>query len=505
METIAFLQHMTGIDPFALIFAVVVSGLIIYASHEIRFKRLRLIIDYEDSFNFQTDEKSTDVPRPSISNNPTFEFVKAKYVADIRDAETGIASSDSVGSITTDLKIKALLANPPGFFSLQTNRRLLIAAICFAAITYFGFTVALTSVRCLASNGACSDPLLNLIFVGGLGANEADTRRFAEQTLTVAALAFLGSYIAAIRELLRRMALFDLSSYAFLKLAAEILASVLGVIFLYRALPDPFGQIATIANSAQWQVPQSIPFVWLGLAPLLGLFPESATKFLLLRFRRWFSWIRSEDTRFEGVTPLTPLDVIDGIDFWTRIRLEQCGIFDVQNLATYNPIMLYIETPYGIYQAFDWIAQAQLCHIVGIEKYLLFREINVRTIFDLERAIMSKTSPRSFDHVYAGILLAPTASLKTTSEIAKTSFVITENGKATAVEYQAYCKWVYDTLNTSPDALSTAIEHMIRWITDDLHVRRLRRMWVEISLSLTSVADRLPDGKDLAAADAETA
>lgn len=465
--------------------------MIIYAAHEIRFRRLRLILDYELSFaepHARIVKAAGGGPR---DNNPTFEFVKSKYISDIRDSEVDWPDGSKR---TIDEKIQALLQKPPGFFSLRSNLRLLATAACFGVLAFVGFVVATTSATHLVSSKPTPALMDLLIFVGGLGGDAKTSLRFAEQILTVASLAFLGGYIAAAREFLRRMSLFDLSSYTFLKQALEILASMTAVVFLYRAFPNPYEQLRDFGGDT-FTVPMSITFAWLAFAPLLGLYPESATRYLFLRAKTGFNWLKSEDNRFNPITRSTPLDVVDGIDFWTRIRLEQCGIFDVQNLATYNPIMLYIETPYGIYQVFDWTAQAQLCHIVGIEKFLLLREINIRTIFDLERAIRSADSPDQFDAIIAAILLAPTETIREASSIAGAKFLIIEGDKSSLEEnFETYALWARKIIG---DGASTtrAIEHMVSWITDDLHVRRLRRLWIEISDSLGESALMLPDDK----------
>ena len=492
-----FYTFLRSPEVYALLFAVLVPFLIIYVNHETRFRRLRMIDDYDTSFRTKLNGADQQESRGSETGNPTFEYVKSKYISDVRDEEITRRGDSTAGIWLTSEKIQDLLASPPSFFQLMANRRLLFAAICFAIITYFGFATAFEKISCFASTGACAEPLQNLLLVGGLTPPKIDTLQYAEQALTIATLTFLGAYIAAIRELLRRMAVFDLSSFTFLKQAAETMASVLGVLFLFRAFPDPIGQTTALVSAGSWKAPEQVSVIWLGLAPLFGLFPESATKYLFIRFRQYFQWIKSEDNRFTTVTMITPLDVIDGIDFWTRIRLEQAGITEVQALATYNPIMLFIETPYGIYQVFDWIAQAQLCHIVGIEKFLIFREMNIRTIFDLERAVLSKASPEQYDRIYGGILMAPTASLQKISEISQVGLIVPGEPAAKIVAVRDYCQWAYGSLNTFDENITLAIEHMMRWTTDDLHVRRLRRLWIEISDSLGKESEMLPDGKPL--------
>jgi predicted flap endonuclease-1-like 5' DNA nuclease len=78
-----------------------------------------------------------------------------------------------------------------------------------------------------------------------------------------------------------------------------------------------------------------------------------------------------------------PTDMIDGVDTLTKFRLMEAGVYDVQNLATANPVLLYVETPFNLMTILDWIAQAQLIVALGPNVAAKLRDIGVRTVFEI--------------------------------------------------------------------------------------------------------------------------
>ncbi|KAE8235017.1 hypothetical protein A4X03_0g9938, partial [Tilletia caries] len=241
--------------------------------------------------------------------------------------------------------------------------------------------------------------------------------------------------------------------------AAITVISVLASAALYRALPDLSALQALVSIERTTSIGE-LPPAWILLSLAFGLLPGSVLQFILVKIGTQINWIKQSDNRFLDWTRVVPLDAIDGIDFFTRFRLEECGISDVQSLATYNPIMLHIETPYGIYQTVDWIAQAQLCCVVGLDRFLLLRQFN-----DVQEKSLAK-------------FLIPDA-----------------DGQIKEVDAKDFSIWALTTISENKEMASYAIEHLMDWIGDDLHVRRLRRLWNEISSRLGQLGVELTADK----------
>jgi hypothetical protein len=201
--------------------------------------------------------------------------------------------------------------------------------------------------------------------------------------------------------------------------------------------------------------------LWLALAFIVGLTPDLGLT-TMVRYLH-IHYLKSVDSDVIKSVSIVPIEIIDGIDYNTRYRLEEGNIVDVQNLATYNPILLFVETPYGLYESFDWVLQAQLCLVVGPKTFLELKRHNIRTIFDLERAVLGDNAPDPYVRMVGSMLYA-----NADPNVRDLLRVAPPPGGAGAV----------------PQFDVQSIKHAVMVMLDDLHIHRLRQLWDEISKKL---------------------
>jgi hypothetical protein len=174
---------------------------------------------------------------------------------------------------------------------------------------------------------------------------------------------FIGAYLFTLQYLVQRVRSYELSPMSFLMASLSILEGC----FI----------VAVVRHLA----PAAPPACLVPLAFLLGYFPTFGITLMIERLR--VTQLKRSAPGAYNRRFVMPTDLIDGIDMLTKFRLMEAGIRDVQNLATANPVLLHVETPYGLLTILDWIAQSQLILAVGGGAASDLRSIGVRTIFDI--------------------------------------------------------------------------------------------------------------------------
>lgn len=324
-----------------------------------------------------------------------------------------------------------------------------LPVLLFVTLSILGFYLAFAPLQ-------WSDFYAHSFFLSG-GARQSSP----PELVGVLVFCFLGGYVWSVQYLIRRVANFDLRPLSFIRCTLHIL-------------------LGSFVSAAAWHTASSVGGESLKLAAplafLVGLYPT----LMLDRLMAHFSYLQmrrvSEATR--RLCEEVPLDAILGIDPYIKFRLAEFEIEDIQNLATTNPIQLFVETPYGLYEAIDWVAQAQLILAVGPAKTGQLRQLGIRTLFDLERAVFNTAA-----RVRIASILLPELSSEEAAAIEKSTPPYTHRDKAD--EYRndraKQPPWWANPLQCGSSEVildcREPLEALVAILRDDLHVMRLRQIW----------------------------
>lgn len=478
--------------------AILMPVIFVFVRHEVRLQRLRILDQFDRTFAPEGDAASAD-GHPHVQT-PSFEYVREKYIEDLAHLQRFQGGAHRTGVDAEELR----LVHSIGWWRLRSTWVLLFSAIPYVLACDAGFYLLLNCGR-----ASCPPALLHGIcgplgVIGGfvdLTPQQADA--VAHNVLTVAAFAFLGAYLFTLGILARAVSTFDLSPMTMVRITVQVITGVVGAVVAYRAFPDIVTSVANITKGGAVGVEfRTLSRLWLVVAFVFGLVPDMIINWLVSGAQAILgSKIPSDPF---GTPPSVPLDIVDGVDFFIRFRLQQADIFQVQNLAVANPIMMFVETPYGIYQCVDWVAQAQLCTLVGPERFLAMRKYGIRTIFDLERGMLSKHTTAQMRSFIGGLMLtSPTADARSAGAL---KFWPTRSPADLAdgalVGSDAFGKYAANLfaepavdIHGAPVAgdPDRSLKHLARIGVDDLHVHRLRQIWMQILRRLEVGQDHLLD------------
>jgi hypothetical protein len=520
--------------------------------HEVRLSRLRALFEFDQLFKVsqpavpaapspprsngaQTLDPATaptvarDVQKgeatsgpaalaPSAQDHrpaPTFEYVRARYTDDIEFPD----DFPSEWIRTFDMsrpRFRAFVRNLK-WWDVKSSRSLLLASLPLVCFIAFGLIILFGG----SSTQGAWVRLFRWEAPALLAAGTPNEAALMARNVTVVAeAAFLGAYLFILLLFLRALATFDLTPLTVLRGTIYFVIGIVATTLVYLAFPDLPAQAVRAAGAAvsgARNLADSVTGVrtppaaaappasgvteasaiWIVLAFLMGFTPDVAVNAMISRVQRTIR-LKATDDRYLTASPSTPLEIIDGIDVLTRFRLQESNIFEVQNLAVTNPVLLFVETPYGIYEVIDWIAQAQLCTAVGPSRFLELRRHCIRTIFDLERAVLSVYTTSQLRRFVASILLAPAP------EVAPSDSGITVNGYMGLAAKNggpvedvragpAFAKFtaglfsdpaiLSDGTQQTPDPDET-IKHFVRTLVDDLHICRVRQLWQQIMATI---------------------
>jgi hypothetical protein len=163
-------------------------------------------------------------------------------------------------------------------------------------------------------------------------------------------MAFLGAYFWGVQYVFRRYVLNDLIPGVFFSLAIRMLLASTLALLIFNAFASAEGDsvAGTTIDMALWPA----------VAFLIGTFPQRGLLWLASR-------VPMLAAKPDPSVRIMPVDMIEGIEAYDKMRLHELGIDSCHDLAVADFIPLVLKTSYGAREVTDWILQAKLCIYCG--------------------------------------------------------------------------------------------------------------------------------------------
>lgn len=426
------------------VLSMAVPLLIIIGKRAVKQIRAESFLRLEGGFLKPNGDDVLD-PQEALMD-PTFDSVRCKYL----DTPIVPVPSDAAAAQRLSLRARQLFGRMLPVLLYGFSVVVFAVIVAFFVDRLFISDWLVIAGTCQAALHDClpfsaqvllmglSDPTLSL----------EDGLVYAQNSTVLLCFAFAGAYLWSALYLIRRVNNYDLTPYSFLLCGMRILLALAIALTVRHTL------FATAELDPEGRATDFTTYLAILGAFLLGFYPAAGMDYLMKRGQEFT--VKRPHPDSAAMRHSLPLDMIDGLSHFVQFRLEELEYEDVQNLATANPVLLYVETPYNILEIIDWIAQAQLITAVGPKKTAELRKLNVRTIFDLARIGDSDLFRRAVLQV-----------------LADQDQVREQIAKANEEEVRA----MFNCMFTS--------------IADDLHVIRLARVWN--AFYAVYQRDRVPD------------
>lgn len=238
------------------------------------------------------------------------------------------------------------------------------------ALTFLGMFMLFLSWAIYGLKGDYS----SVLFSGSEFWTQTTSLQTEKRSLSVMAFAIMGGYVSAAQYVYRRFATIDLTPGSFFSVSLRIVFATLISLMLMFAFSD-----TKIVDSN----------LILVLAFLTGIFPESGFRLLMEKVSIFSSKMDDKKVNYS-------LGRIEGISEMHKIRLNEIGIDNVQNLAQFNFFMLIIKTPFAVRTLLDWMAQAKLM-IEFQDQMEELQKVGVRNVMDFLDALLEH--PERFEEI----------------------------------------------------------------------------------------------------------